>query len=84
MLIRNFSVSIVLSTILLFTANAQVNHLVIGAVYGGGGNASATYKFDFIELYNPTAKSIILKRKLRIKTRWQALPKRLKMYHWAN
>ncbi|TYL55708.1 ExeM/NucH family extracellular endonuclease [Nocardioides sp. BGMRC 2183] len=28
--------------------------LVISEVYGGGGNAGATWKNDFIELYNPT------------------------------
>ena len=28
--------------------------LVISEVYGGGGNAGATYTHDFIELYNPT------------------------------
>lgn len=27
--------------------------IVISQVYGGGGNANATYKNDFIELYNP-------------------------------
>ncbi len=30
-------------------------HVVISQVYGGGGNASAQYKNDFVELYNPTA-----------------------------
>src|SRR5215210_3245976 len=28
------------------------NTIVISQVYGGGGNTSATYKNDFIELYN--------------------------------
>ncbi|MCX2583995.1 lamin tail domain-containing protein [Pedobacter sp. MR22-3] len=28
-------------------------HVVISEVYGGGGNSGATYKNDFIELYNP-------------------------------
>lgn len=32
--------------------------LVISEAYGGGGNAGATYKNDFIELYNPTASRI--------------------------
>ncbi len=36
----------------------QVSHLVISQVYGGGGNASATYKRDFVELFNPTGASI--------------------------
>lgn len=30
------------------------SYVVISEVYGGGGNAGATYKNDFIELYNPT------------------------------
>ncbi len=33
---------------------AQANHLVISEAYGGGGNAGAVYKNDFIELFNPT------------------------------
>jgi 5'-nucleotidase len=34
--------------------------LVISEVYGGGGNAGATFTNDFIELYNPTASDISL------------------------
>src|SRR3954471_12492363 len=36
------------------TAAPIVGHLVISQVYGGGGNLGATFKNDFIELYNPT------------------------------
>ncbi len=36
------------------TANPAGTGLVISEVYGGGGNAGATYTNDFIELYNPT------------------------------
>lgn len=32
--------------------------VVISQVYGGGGNSGATYKNDFIELFNPTASAI--------------------------
>ncbi|MCL5611926.1 MAG: lamin tail domain-containing protein, partial [Chloroflexi bacterium] len=35
-----------------------VTHIVISQVYGGGGNSGATYKNDFIELYNPSASSV--------------------------
>ncbi len=35
-------------------------HVVISEVYGGGGNSGATYKNDFIELYNPTNAAISL------------------------
>ncbi|WP_219928742.1 YDG domain-containing protein [Flavobacterium pallidum] len=37
-----------------------VNHMVISQVYGGGGNTSATYTNDFVELFNPTASPINL------------------------
>jgi endonuclease G len=32
----------------------QQPHVVISQVYGGGGNAGATYANDFVELYNPS------------------------------
>jgi len=35
-------------------------HVVISQVYGGGGNASATWRYDFVELYNPTTAAIDL------------------------
>ncbi len=40
--------------------NSNGNHLVISQVYGGGGNSGATYKNDFVELYNPTSSSVNL------------------------
>lgn len=56
-----------LSTVLLClfsflaTVSAQIaDHVVISEVYGGGGNSGATYKNDFIELYNPTASPVDL------------------------
>lgn len=39
------------------SSNAQV---VINEVYGGGGNAGATYKNDFIELYNNGSSAVSL------------------------
>ncbi|HYE13182.1 MAG TPA: DNA/RNA non-specific endonuclease, partial [Pyrinomonadaceae bacterium] len=30
-----------------------VEHIVISQVYGGGGNSGATYRNDYVELYNP-------------------------------
>ena len=52
-----------LLTLLIFAfgfrpANAQVNHLVISQVYGGGGNSGATYTNDFIEIFNSTANPV--------------------------
>lgn len=39
---------------------AQANHVVISAVYGGGGNTGAALKNDYIELFNPTSASVDL------------------------
>ena len=40
------------------TPGVGANHLVVSQVYGGGGNTSAAYQNDFIELFNPTGSSI--------------------------
>ena len=40
------------------SANTAGTGLVISEAYGGGGNSGATYKNDFIELYNPTSAAI--------------------------
>ncbi|HKG45456.1 MAG TPA: DNA/RNA non-specific endonuclease [Pyrinomonadaceae bacterium] len=37
-----------------------VDHLVISQLYGGGGNSSATFTHDYIEIYNPTGISFNL------------------------
>jgi DNA/RNA endonuclease G (NUC1) len=42
-----------------FTVTASVA-LTISQVYGGGGNSGATYKNDFIEIYNAGASSVDL------------------------
>ena len=41
-------------------ASAVSPNVVISEVYGGGGNAGAAYRSDFIELYNPTASAVPL------------------------
>jgi endonuclease G len=45
-----------------FTTSILVNillpHVVISQVYGGGGNAGATFTNDFVELYNPTNETV--------------------------
>jgi len=42
------------------SANPAGTGLVINEVYGGGGNSGATYRSDYIELYNPTNAAIPL------------------------
>ncbi|MBO9523054.1 MAG: ExeM/NucH family extracellular endonuclease [Nocardioidaceae bacterium] len=42
------------------TASPDGTGLVISEVYGGGGNTSAPFRSDFIELYNPTDAAISL------------------------
>jgi len=37
-----------------------LNHLVISQIYGGGGNSGATYRNDYVELYNPTTVTVSL------------------------
>ena len=50
----------VLSTAVTGTqaTNSNANHLVISQVYGGGGNAGASYQNDFVELFNPTGSAV--------------------------
>ncbi len=42
------------------SAQAASSDVVINEVYGGGGNAGATYNRDYVELYNPTDASVPL------------------------
>jgi DNA/RNA endonuclease G (NUC1) len=35
-------------------------HVVVSQIYGGGGNSNATYRNDYVELYNPTSNSVDL------------------------
>jgi cytosine/adenosine deaminase-related metal-dependent hydrolase len=44
----------------MLTATAGATHLMITQVYGGGGNAGATLKNDFIELHNPGVLAVSL------------------------
>ena len=37
-----------------------LDHIVISQVYGGGGNSGATYRNDYVELYNPTTANVDL------------------------
>lgn len=42
------------------TGAASVSGVVVSQVYGGGGNSGATYKNDFIELYNAGTTAVSL------------------------
>ena len=46
--------------ILLSVTTFSQTNLVISQVYGGGGNSGATYKNDFMELFNPTQNAITI------------------------
>ncbi len=35
-----------------------LDHLTVSQIYGGGGNASATYRNDYVEIYNPTTSPV--------------------------
>lgn len=48
------------SLIFLLCAFSAKSQVVINEVYGGGGNSGATYKNDFIELYNNSSSSVSL------------------------
>jgi hypothetical protein len=54
-------VTLVLGGGSLENAIAQhATHVVIGELYGGGGNAGSTFRNDYIELYNPTDTDITM------------------------
>jgi len=66
--LRQFQVRPLILTLLLislfvgvqpFTAQAASPNIVISQIYGGGGNASAPLRNDFVELFNRgTTKSL--------------------------
>jgi endonuclease/exonuclease/phosphatase family metal-dependent hydrolase len=52
------SVTSAVATLTISVQSSSATNIVISQIYGGGGNASATYKNDFVELFNPTASAI--------------------------
>src|SRR5215207_8037316 len=61
---KMFSVVTILALMLMAlpmqSAVALSPHIVISQIYGGGGNAGATYTHDFIELFNRGASPVSL------------------------
>jgi endonuclease G len=56
-----------------------LDHLVISQVYGGGGNSGATYRNDYVEIYNPTHAAVdvggwTIQYGSSTGTTWQAQP----------
>src|SRR5689334_12373574 len=45
---------------ILFVSTSLQAQVVINEVYGGGGNSGATWKNDFIELYNNSSSPVTL------------------------
>ena len=52
------SVTSAVATLTVSVPSASATNIVISQIYGGGGNTGATYKNDFVELFNPTANAI--------------------------
>jgi endonuclease/exonuclease/phosphatase family metal-dependent hydrolase len=52
------SVTSSVATLTVSIQSSSATNLVISQIYGGGGNTNATYKNDFVELFNPTINAI--------------------------
>lgn len=59
-IIQNIYMKKIYSLLLLLCAFSARSQVVINEVYGGGGNSGATYKNDFIELYNNSLSAVNL------------------------
>ena len=57
-LLRVFSLCLLALAISSTVPRAMSSDIVISQVYGGGGNSGATYKNDFVELYNRGAAAV--------------------------
>jgi uncharacterized protein len=52
--------AIVLALTFCASAFGQSSHVVISQVYGGGGNSGASYRNDFVELFNRSSNAVTL------------------------
>src|SRR5687767_4945362 len=57
---RKIYLSSLLFIVSFFATNYAMAQVVVNEVYGGGGNSGATYKNDFIELYNNSSSPVSL------------------------
>lgn len=57
--ITNFA-GAVTSTPAILTVNPGAAKIVVSQIYGGGGNASATHRNDYVELFNPGGAPVTL------------------------
>src|SRR5580765_8021950 len=59
---RSLSLAAVISLLLLTAGHPRAvsSSIVISQIYGGGGNAGATFKNDFIELFNRGSSAVSL------------------------
>lgn len=51
--VTNFAGSVTSAPALLTVNSGTAANLVISQIYGGGGNSGATYRNDYVELFNP-------------------------------
>ncbi|PWU47282.1 nuclease [Micromonospora globispora] len=58
--LAGLAVGVLAATLCAAPAAAASPDVVISEIYGGGGNAGATYRNDFVELYNRSSASVSL------------------------
>jgi predicted extracellular nuclease len=51
--VTNFAGSVTSAPAILMVNSGTAANLVISQIYGGGGNSGATYRNDYVELFNP-------------------------------
>ena len=57
-IITNFAGSVTSAPAVLTVVSGTATSVVISQIYGGGGNSGATYRNDYVELFNPGTASV--------------------------
>ncbi len=57
-IVTNFAGSVTSAPAVLTVVSGTATGVVISQVYGGGGNSGATYRNDYVELFNPGGASV--------------------------